>query len=64
MSDAADQADDRIQNWLEGNIRKVLERPSLKPCGCCYNCNEPVAGQQLFCDLDCRSDWQERERRL
>ena len=61
MNDIADQAEDRYENWLEGNIQKVRERPSLKPCGHCYNCNEPVSGQMIFCDVDCRDDYDKRK---
>lgn len=64
MSDDADKAQERLENWLEGNIRKVLERPSLKPIYQCYNCGETVTGQKLFCDIDCRNDYDMRERRI
>lgn len=63
MSDAADKANERMENWLDGNIAKVRERTKLNPCQHCYNCNEPVTGQQLFCDTDCRDDYSEWERR-
>lgn len=64
MSDAADQAQERYENWLDGNLAKVRELPSLKPIYQCYNCGETVSGQKLFCDMDCSADYSYREQRL
>jgi hypothetical protein len=30
--------------------------------GFCYNCEEPVKTAALFCDKDCRDDYEHRER--
>lgn len=64
MSDDADNAEIRYQNWLDGNIAKVRERPSLVPICQCYNCGKTVNGQKLFCDIDCSIDYSYREQRL
>jgi hypothetical protein len=63
-SDILDQAaeleqlerDHAIQNHL--NKREV----ALQPRGRCYNCDEPIDG--VFCDVDCRDDYDHRVRRL
>lgn len=41
--------------------RNPLQR-QLSPTGQCHNCEEPLAHDQLFCDQDCRDDWQKRDR--
>lgn len=33
----------------------------LVSTGCCHNCEEPVSDQQLFCDADCRDDWDKEQ---
>lgn len=61
MSDAADKASERMENWLEGNLAKVNERPSLKPCGYCFACGETVLHHRLFCEgVECRDDYEAR----
>jgi len=35
-------------------------KPTLKPKGLCYNCDEPIPG--IYCDADCREDHEKRER--
>ncbi len=34
----------------------------LRPLGWCYNCEEKLAAQQLFCDADCGNDYNARVR--
>ncbi len=42
-----------LQNQLaKGAVRQV------SPKGYCYNCNERVVGEAVFCDDDCRDDYQ------
>lgn len=39
------------------------ESIKLKPSGYCYNCEELINNKlNLFCDADCRDDWQRRQR--
>jgi hypothetical protein len=57
----------------EENERRTIElaiktaRDNLKqmllPTGMCYNCQEPLKGQKLFCDLDCEHDYTLRLKR-
>lgn len=46
-------------------IRAALQRIEanrLKPRGTCHNCDEPLQGDQLFCDADCSADHELRQR--
>ena len=59
MTDEADRASE-----YEERVRAAVlarRRQILKPCGHCYNCNEPVA--DLFCDADCLRDFEKRRAR-
>lgn len=43
------------------NVKKMGTR--LNPKGECYNCEEPMENpNQLFCDCDCREDFEKRKR--
>lgn len=39
----------------------LLRKPVLKPVGVCWNCGEPVSGTTLFCDIDCRNDYEKEQ---
>ncbi|MEL4371395.1 hypothetical protein [Shewanella xiamenensis] len=58
MSDKADDADAlvdlHIQVAMAGRARPVM-RPFT---GCCYWCREPVLAPRIFCDADCRDDFE------
>lgn len=44
------------------NARKMLGT-KLQPKNECYNCLEPLDNaEQLFCDSDCREDYEKRKR--
>lgn len=34
--------------------------PSITANGRCHNCNERLEPKHLFCNSDCRDDWQAR----
>ena len=38
-----------------------IRKQELTPKGACYNCHESI--DTLFCDVDCREDWEKRNRR-
>lgn len=40
--------------------RKV--KSSLLPVGYCHWCDSPVKASQLFCDSECREDWESEQR--
>ena len=43
------------------NVKKMNTR--LQPTGECYNCDEELDKEdQLFCDVDCREDYEKRKR--
>ena len=61
MADIIDQAQDLIEK--EAASRLAARRFTfLAPTGECYNCGEVVAHDRLFCDADCRDDYDRRQR--
>ncbi|MDN2678480.1 hypothetical protein [Janthinobacterium sp. SUN033] len=36
-------------------------RPALVAQGCCHYCDEPLAPALLFCDADCRDDYDKEQ---
>lgn len=64
MSDDADRAQDRSE--LEDTIRKkYIQHPTLEVghTGYCLNCGEPVKSDMRWCDVFCRNDWANRQRK-
>lgn len=59
--DDVDITDPRIQKAIDEAIEACRAAPVLKPTGRCHNCMEHVGS--LFCDDDCRDDWQHRNER-
>ena len=61
MPDDADRA-----SILEQQMRDYAlaqRKPSLTFCGSCHNCGKIVATHgHLFCDEDCRDDYEHRQR--
>ena len=69
MADEADQSVETQQLALERalhNQRTAAQHARMRPKGACHFCDEPVATQILFCDEDCRDDYdyeqQQRQR--
>jgi hypothetical protein len=60
VSDVIDQANDRAQQFLDHAIGNAAIVRKLKPCGLCFNCEETLPAEQVFCNSDCRDDWQLR----
>ena len=61
MPDDADRASEYEERMRAHAIAQ--RKPSLKCCGACYNCGKIVATHgQLFCDEDCRDDYEKRGR--
>ena len=58
MSDYADNADKRIYGAIEAGLAAVRRVPLLQPDCRCHFCDEVVAANFLFCNLDCRDDYQ------
>ncbi|MFJ3057352.1 hypothetical protein [Herbaspirillum sp. NPDC087042] len=61
MSDHADNADSRIYRTIDAGLAAARRAPALQPDCRCHFCDEPVAVELLFCDVDCRDDYQRTE---
>lgn len=46
------------QEELQREAAAARRLPMLPACGACHNCGESMPPGRLFCDLDCRNDWQ------
>jgi hypothetical protein len=71
MADEADLAKELEELALQQALASRKSGPRLVPAGYCHNCREklePVTQNgelkhlQLFCDLHCSEDWEQRER--
>lgn len=64
--DVIDQAQDAEAAFLGAALRNARAADDgLRPMFRCYYCNEILGARLLFCDADCRDDWQrERAARL
>lgn len=63
----ADQADVAQEIREEDERIRGLQRkkgvPGPRACGACHNCDgKLIIAGALFCDADCRDDWQGRTR--
>lgn len=63
--DKVDEAQGLTENVTENRISRIRSRvgKSLLFSGFCYYCYESVHSPHIFCDLDCRDDY-EREQRM
>lgn len=54
---------DRAQEMEEAHRSQALKmrKPQLVPCGFCFNCGEAIKPGWLFCDKECRSDYEDRQ---
>lgn len=60
MTDEVDIASEVEQLRTDAAL-SARERHALPETGHCYNCNE-VISSGLFCDADCRDDYEKREK--
>lgn len=61
MADEIDMANDRAQQDLDLALAAARRpEPALEPTGWCYNCVDPLDDDRLFCDSDCRDDYEHR----
>lgn len=58
--DIIDQANNQAEMLL--NLQLKRRKPTIQAKGCCHNCDTPVLPATLFCDGECRSDWERREK--
>lgn len=63
--DAIDLAADAAEQFNENSIQSVRDRAHVKllHSGACRYCESVVAAPLIFCDVECRDDW-EREKRI
>lgn len=54
---------DRAQQYEELSLRVALShvKPTLKPAGHCYYCDENIGRGLLFCSSDCAQDFEQEE---
>jgi len=61
MPDLIDAAQDADARNREACIREVpYTHQRVQPTGYCYNCGDHT--HSLFCDADCRDDFEKRQR--
>lgn len=66
MADIFDQASERETIDRELAIASTLQRinaSKLPATGACHNCAERLPASELFCDIDCKTDYEKRQRR-
>ncbi|MFJ2987757.1 DUF2116 family Zn-ribbon domain-containing protein [Collimonas sp. NPDC087041] len=64
MSDIADRAAWRIEKDLQNARADVMKQPTLNSDGHCHFCDEQIAHERLFCDVDCRDDYDKEQAAL
>ena len=62
MSDVADRAEWRIAKDIENAMANARKMPQLVADGHCHYCDEDVAHGLLFCNTDCRDDYQNEQK--
>ena len=64
MSDIVDIAQQAEALHLQRALAAVrVQRQRLIPCHRCHNCEASLPAGFLFCDTDCRDDYQRRAKR-
>jgi hypothetical protein len=64
MSDVADRADWRIAQDIKAAMAHARRTPQLEADGRCHYCDEHVAHGALFCNTDCRDDYEKEQEAL
>lgn len=59
-SDVLDQASNLEAAEREACLARARNHPSMPAVCACYNCGEELAPGLLFCDKDCRDDYEKR----
>ena len=57
-----DEIDLVQENMARESLIKPAKKKELKYKGTCYNCDESVSFPARFCDVDCREDYELREK--
>jgi hypothetical protein len=61
MADIVDQGNDSADLFLEVAM-KNRERNKLPFTGTCHNCEDDIETNQHFCCVECRNDYESREK--
>ena len=61
MSDHVDNTDKIIFAEVARGLAAVRRQLGLVANGCCHFCDEALAPAQLFCDVDCRDDYDKEQ---
>lgn len=61
--DRAQENEDLVTEGTIRGIRNKANQSSLLFCGFCYYCDEVLRSPHIFCNAECRDDF-EREQRL
>lgn len=65
MSDNVDHTNNVTELFLrEAMSNRNKARQQLIPTGLCYYCEEDVKSGELFCNQNCRDDYDDEQRRL
>lgn len=64
MGDIADVSDDGIARAVQAGIEQVRRAHNLRADGCCHFCDEVAAPEALFCNADCRDDYEHEQAAL
>lgn len=60
MSDAADQADELSNHFLNLALNNLPKSNIPEVTGFCLNCDDLLVNDVHWCDADCRDDWLKR----
>ena len=63
----SEREDDLEQQTIDLHFQQPMhltkkKAVTLPPIGECYNCEEKIDHDRLFCDADCRDDYEKRKR--
>lgn len=58
MADWTDEASATTEFFEKVALENLKHQRKLAPVGRCHYCTEGLHKDQLFCDNDCRDDWQ------
>lgn len=58
MADDVDRANDLAEQQLQDALQKARKVNRTKPTGFCKNCSNAVGDKKIFCDDECREDYE------
>ena len=63
MPDEFDRASELETAEREARLQAARNKPTMPAVRACYNCGERLNPGLLFCDRDCRDDYEKRTRK-